>query len=376
MRARENLRPARAGHGVTHVVGASFNQRVHLPAGGVKFTRDFREGLASGRPVDPRLSVLRVDDEDGNPIAGWIRFAAHPACVILNTPISAEYPGYMTDQLSESVARGAPVLFAFGAAGDVNCVPMFGTEEDSRTLGLNLAAAVTPVFQAIEARTPERLLIGSRTLDLPLDPAPTMEMLDQDIQEVDSFVNGLEEDPSLVWVLGSNVPAHWSAENKKKWAMPMREWAERAKRAIAEGKSFPETWPVEISACIIDELGLLFYAGETFTQIGLEVAARSPMKETLVVSHTNGWSGYLGTDEDRRRGGYETANWHRMFRPMKSMRPLPYALGAAETMIRGSLELFDGLLAGSSCGLNPNDAKTFASNPVKSAERLGQKDQA
>ena len=41
---------AAVGHAVVHVAGASFNTRVPLPDGGVKFTRDFREGLASGRP--------------------------------------------------------------------------------------------------------------------------------------------------------------------------------------------------------------------------------------------------------------------------------------------------------------------------------------
>jgi len=108
-------RPARIGHAVTHVVGASFNQRVPLTNGGVKFTRDFREGLASGRPVDPRLNLIRIDDEHGKPIAGWIRFAAHPACVIFDAPISAEYPGYLTEYLSCNVAAGAPILYAFGS---------------------------------------------------------------------------------------------------------------------------------------------------------------------------------------------------------------------------------------------------------------------
>jgi hypothetical protein len=63
---------------------------------------------------------------------------------------------------------------------------------------------------------------------------------------------------------------------------------------------------VPISVSVIDDLGLLFYAGETFTQIGLEIAARSSLRETLVLSHSNGSTGYLGTDEDRLRGGYET----------------------------------------------------------------------
>ena len=336
--------PARFGHGCTHVVGASFNQRVPLSDGGVKFTRDYREGLASGRPVDPRLSVVRIDDESGKPIAGWVRFAAHPACVIFDAPISAEYPGYMTQQLSETVAGGAPVLFGFGAAGDVNCVPMFGTESDSARLGKNLAEQAAPVFESIQTQQPQRMVSGDHTLQLPLDDPPSLQTLDHELAEAKAFVRALDEDPDLVWVLGTNCWKDWSVEKKKAYVVPHIAWIERMKLALEQGCTFPGTWPVPLSAWVLDDLGLLFYGGEPFTEIGLAVAARSPLNETLVVAHCNGWTGYLGTDEDRRRGGYETVLWHRSFFDEPGMRrPLTYALGAADVMVDQSLALIDRL---------------------------------
>ena len=336
-------RPGRVGHGLTCVAGASFNTRVPLPNGGVKFTRDYREGLATGRPVDPRLSVLRIDDENGAPIAGWIRFATHPACVIFNAPVSAEYPGYMTDQLSKTVAGGAPVLFGYGASADVNCVPMFGTEQDARNLGLNLAALVGPVFENIQTRAPKRLLSGSCTLQLPLDPMPSVETLDREIAEVAAFVDALDENPDLVWVLGVNCWHTWSVAQKKAAAIPLGKWAKRTKAAIAAGQTFPTTWPSQIAAWIIDDLGMVFYPGEPFTAIGLTMAVRSPLAETLVMAHSNGMAGYLATDEDRRRGGYEPCTWHRSQRD-PSQRPMSYALGAADAMIDGCIELIHSLL--------------------------------
>ena len=332
-------RPARFGHGCTHVVGASFNQRVPLPEGGVKFTRDYREGLASGRPVDPRLSVVRFDDESGKPIAGWVRFAAHPACVIFDAPISAEYPGYLTQQLSDTVAGGAPVLFGFGAAGDVNCIPMFGTEADSARLGKNLAEQATPVFESIQTKPPQRLVSGYHSLPLPLDDAPSIETLDRELAELQAFHDGLDEDPDLMWVLGFNCWKDWSVEKKKAYVRPLMEWIQRMKKAHGQGDTFPRTWPVPTSAWVIDDLGLLFSAGEPFTEIGLTIAVRSPLQDTLVLSHCNGVTGYLGTDVDVRRGGYETALWNRCFPEDLETRPLPYALGAADVMIDGALEL-------------------------------------
>jgi len=128
--------------------------------------------------VEPRLNAVRVDDAGGQPIAGWVRFAAHPAGVIFDAPISAEYPGYMCDHLRETVAAGSPVLFGYGASGDVNCLPMSGRESDSRNLGLNLASPAASVFDEIQTSVPRRLLSGTRTVDLPLDSVPSEETLD------------------------------------------------------------------------------------------------------------------------------------------------------------------------------------------------------
>ena len=43
--AWQSRRSARMGHGVTYITGASFNQRVPLPEGGVRFGRDFHQYL-------------------------------------------------------------------------------------------------------------------------------------------------------------------------------------------------------------------------------------------------------------------------------------------------------------------------------------------
>ena len=123
----------------------------------------------------------------------------------------------------------------------------------------------------------------------------------------------------------------------------MGEWAERIKRDIAAGRVFPDTWPVDITAWIIDDLGMVFYAGEPFTAIGLTLAVRSPLEETLLMSHCNGMQGYLATDEDRRRGGYEPCTWHRSAKDT-SRRPMSYALGAADVAVDGCIDLIESLL--------------------------------
>ena len=321
-------RPARLGHDQTHVVGASFNHRKPLPNNRVKFARDYREGLATGRPIDPRLSVIRIDDEAGLPIAGWVRFAAHPACVIFDTPVSAEYPGYMTEQLSASVAGGVPVLFGYGASGDVNCLPMFGTEHDARNLGLRLADLAAPVLAGIETLPVQRFTSRSSDVALPLDVPPAIAQLDREIAAVETFIERLDDDPELEWVLDVNFKKAWSAAAKQGAARPLAEWARKTKAALQSGHAFPTTWPTATTAWVLDDLGLIFFGGEPFTELGLDLAARSPLSETLLMSVCNGSDGYVGADEDRHRGGYEMHTSNRYAMLKDGVRPLPYALGA------------------------------------------------
>jgi neutral ceramidase len=342
--AMQSRRPARFGHGVTHVVGASFNTRVPLPNGGVKFARDFREGLASGRPIDPRLNMVRIDDADGRPIAGWVRFATHPANVIFDGPISAEYPGYMTDRLSELIDGVPPFLFGYGAAGDINCIPMFGREDQSRDLGLRLANIAAETFCSIQTSVPRRLRTGLAAVELPLEPAPSVETLDREIEEVEDFINALSRDPKLVWVLGFNCGDHWPVEKKRNSAKPLADWARAVKEMLAAGHRFPTTWTRPVTAWIIDDLGLVFDPGETFGEIGLAISARSPLAETLVQTLCNGTDLYLATDADRRRGGYEPALSNRYFDVRNGEnRPLPYTLGTAERYIEQIIDLIRNL---------------------------------
>lgn len=335
-------RPARIGHSLINVVGASFNTRVPLPDGKVKFSRDFREGLASGRPIDPRLNILRFDDETGRPIAAWLRFAAHPACVIFDAPVSAEYPGYMTDCLSHNVIEGAPVLFGYGASADVNCIPMFGDENDSRRLGLQLADLAAPILDSMKTDVPHRFITGKRMISLPLDSVPSPETLDREISEIKAFMDSLDSKPLAEWVLGTNCKKDWPVEKKRTHVLPLLEWARQLKKAIESGVSFPNHWQVKVTAWVIDDIGMVFYPGEPFTELGLGLAARSRLPETLLMAMANGGdAGYLGTNEDKRRGGYETYTSQRYRMLQSEFRPFPYALGASEHFLQNCVDLLE-----------------------------------
>ena len=58
----------------------------------------------------------------------------------------------------------------------------------------------------------------------------------------------------------------------------------------------------------------------------------------------DGRGGYIGTGEDRRRGGYETYTSPRYRQLADGFRFLPYAREAAEHLLGNCLELIEDLL--------------------------------
>ena len=341
--ALSDLEPCRVRIGHTFVVGASFNTRVPLPNGKVWFTRDYREGLSSGRPIDPRMNLVEFTDSANHPKALLVGFAAHPACVITGGPISAEYPGYMTDYLTAEILVGAPAIFAYKASGDVNCVPMFGSEKDSQHLGVQLAKQAAAVLETLQPCESADLALQTRTIHLPLVEAPSAEELRVQIKDAETFINDLDRDPSLVWVMGINCPPHWPAAQKKRYARPPLEWAKQALKRVGDGIPFPSTWTAEITAMRLGDVGIVFCPGEPFVEVGLAVESRSPFAETLVLAVTNGGTvGYLPTDADLRRGGYEPNSCK--FGPLREgRRPLPYAPGAADVFIDAAVGMLKSL---------------------------------
>jgi hypothetical protein len=68
----------------------------------------------------------------------------------------------------------------------------------------------------------------------------------------------------------------------------------------------PDEGPVMLQVFRIGELGVCAIPFEVFVEIGLQLKADSPARQTLVISHANGTHGYLPTVQQHALGGYET----------------------------------------------------------------------
>jgi hypothetical protein len=78
---------------------------------------------------------------------------------------------------------------------------------------------------------------------------------------------------------------------------------------------------VEIQALRIGDAALVGVPLEPFARIGAEIRAASALPVTQFAGYTNGWEGYVPTDDEFAKGGYET-EW-----------ATPYGKGAADVLV-------------------------------------------
>ena len=249
--ARDKLEPARLRSGLGMSL-ANINRRAKDVDGRVSL------GLNPDGPVDRQIGLLRLERPDGSLIALAANYAIHGTVLSgANTAISGDAPGVVTEYLEK--ALGAPVLFLNGAAG--NAAPIY---------------SVYPTPSAGHL-SEFRVLLGDRILEanrqLTKGSADINLRLDELIVET-ALKPGLEWPPELV----------------------------RYSRVEDSGRTLVRL-PVRVLR--LNDAVIWSAPVELFSEIAIEVRARSPFAHTLYFGYTNGWFGYLPTAKAFAEGGYE-----------------------------------------------------------------------
>lgn len=143
--------------------------------------RSANDELAGGKQKDHHLFVVRVDTEDGKPIAMLPVFGIHGTIGHgSNMWASVDAPGYIERVLEESFDQPVVVMHLQGAAGDVSPVGSFGVNCSGRELCENYAAmesvglkardAILAVYEKAGESLESELPIEMMTRDVPLGP--------------------------------------------------------------------------------------------------------------------------------------------------------------------------------------------------------------
>jgi hypothetical protein len=224
-----------------------------------------RDTYPAAGPSDPELNVLAVVGEDGGYKAILYSYACHPANT-RGAMISADYPGHVQRYVQGHLGYEVPTLFLLGSCGDVN--PNYNKRR--AIFGERIGEAILESLGSIEFIVRPTLRIESRERELPGREHPEFN----------------EEEVSLKWK-GQLEHYRRSFEQMKRREKPTY-------KAIFTGIRIGE------------EFAIVTNPAELFCEIGMSIKDRSPFRNTMIATLTNGACGYVPTAKAFEVGGYET----------------------------------------------------------------------
>jgi hypothetical protein len=248
------------------------------------------------------VAVLRIDREDGQPLACLLNYACHPTVLGPGNKLtSPDYPGHARRIVEQMT--GAMCVFLQGAAGDMGPVETFVPDVAvARRLGTRLGLEAARVWCGLEPRPVERRLRGviasgaqlaeyeeiplkapppglafaSETVDLPTRPfAEVYEQAPQHLKDAEDALAELKASGADARTLAG---AFQRVVRQRLRANRMRRYGGRA------------TLPVECHAIRLGESAIAAIAGEPYSEIGVKVKQGSPFPNRTL------FAGYVGGD--------------------------------------------------------------------------------
>jgi len=250
--ARQKLEPAKLG------VGWGFSQ-ANINRRAIDVDGKASIGLNPDGTVDRRIGLIRLEKQDGSPLALIANYPIHGTVLGQdNLEISGDVTGVVSEYVE--LKTGVPVLFINGGAG--NLAPIY---------------SVYPTPEAGHL-SQFRVLLGDKILDANKKILSTSD-------SVKLFTGSLIlETPRKLNLGWPSYLSHYTSTTKNGTNM--------VKLPIRFLK-------------INNDVAIWSAPVELFCEISNEVRERSPFPFTFYFGYTNGWLGYLPTEEEYKHGGYE-----------------------------------------------------------------------
>lgn len=246
--ASDNMQPIMIGSGVGSC-NLNINRREMLKEGYIWL------GKNPKGPCDHDVFVAKVVTMDHQLVAVFVNWPCHAtAADYANTFITGDWPGATARYIKKILGNRVIVPVTAGASADINPIYRYSHNLDHiDAMGVLLGKEVIDIAGKIETRHEGSVNIIGKT----------------------------------IIAKGKEVRTEKSKDPKE--LVPSTDVG------------------INLSVLKVGDIVFAGISGELFTEIGKYIKTESPGVNTVVITHCNGSSGYLCTDEAYPEGGYEVA---------------------------------------------------------------------
>lgn len=294
-------------------------------AEGVGFIRRYRMKDGSCRSIPPvgcpdvvafegeqdnSLQLVRLIREGGKEIL-LTAFGTH-ADVVTGSKYCADWPGYLSEQLSSAFGGEVEAMVLLKCEGDSNHKNAFwpkgtvcrGTDFAKRMARI-LAGEVLKIYDRATEVASHKIAVFTKDLEIGQNAcAPEDIPIAREVARIYSEK-------------GEGAPELKNFKMEKSEAL----------RILANLKR-PKVFCLRLHALQVGNIAFVGIPGEPFVSIGREIVKKSPMDMTIVTACTNGGEGYFPDAAAFREEGYES-------------KVSPFAADCGEILIRGSLAILE-----------------------------------
>ncbi|MAT15288.1 MAG: hypothetical protein CMJ46_08470 [Planctomyces sp.] len=340
--AAANLVPVRVGAGTGHEDRVQENRRLLMKDGTEIDVRHAYalppdKDVAEVGPIDPEIGILRLDNEQGEPVAVVYNFACHPIQGAASGGNTADFTGFSSKVIEENLGENTIALFVQGCGGDIN--PVFYKDvdhpRDAEPLGNMLGLSTLAGVRKIETSADGRLNVVNEKLKLPrADLADRIAQLESEQTRLVNSLNGTSLNlktylPLVVkYQLNSEFPSYYShrylyEEKQDRNHMTQMDKINRAnmesytanilimekltrlnanlrllkKHQAQNVAAGSRTVEVELVGFRVGNFLMTTFPGELTVRIGLNIKTEAPEDLSFVAGYTNGYIYYAPTDE-------------------------------------------------------------------------------